>query len=151
MKKAFVSIYVLLILLVFGLTITFIYKENDTNYDISESLYNKKIALFEAESVLNMIIEEKNNGNEIQSGDILRNFEHKSKIEIFYGTHDKGGKEAEGEKVIKEAEGEKVIKEAEEENVINVSALYQGARSNAILNYEKGENDKIKIIYKRVY
>lgn len=142
MKKAFVSIYVLLILLVFGLTITFIYKENDTNYDISESLYNKKIALFEAESVLNMIIEEKNNGNEIQSGDILRNFDHKSKIEIFYGTHDKGGKEA---------EGEKVIKEAEEENVINVSALYQGARSNAILTYEKDENDKIKIIYKRVY
>lgn len=133
MKKAFVSIYVLLILLVFGLTITFIYKENDTNYDISESLYNKKIALFEAESVLNMIIEEKNNGNEIQSGDILRNFNHKSEIEIFYGTADKEGKEA------------------EEENVINVSALYQGARSNAILNYEKGENDKIKIIYKRVY
>lgn len=142
MKKAFVSIYVLLILLVFGLTVTFIYKENDTNYDISESLYNKKIALFEAESVLNMIIEEKNNGNEIQSGDILRHFNHKSEIEIFYGTADKEGKEA---------EGEKVIKEAEEENVINVSALYQGARSNAILNYEKDENDKIKIIYKRVY
>lgn len=133
MKKAFVSIYVLLILLVFGLTITFIYKENDTNYDISESLYNKKIALFEAESVLNMIIEEKNNGNEIQSGDILRHFNHKSEIEIFYGTPDKGDKKVEGE------------------NVINVSALYQGARSNAILTYEKDENDKIKIIYKRVY
>ena len=133
MKKAFVSIYVLLILLVFGLTVTFIYKENDTNYDISESLYNKKIALFEAESVLNMIIEEQNAGNEVSTQDILKNFDHKSKIEIFNGMPDNEVKEAEGEKII------------------NVSALYQGARSNAILTYEKDENDKIKIIYKRVY
>ena len=133
MKKAFVSIYVLLILLVFGLTITFIYKENDTNYDISESLYNKKIALFEAESVLNMIIEEKNNGNEIQSQDILKHFDHKSKIEIFNGTPDNDVKKAEGEKII------------------NVSALYQGARSNAILTYKEDKNKKIEIVYKRVY
>lgn len=133
MKKAFVSIYVLLILLVFGLTVTFIYKENDTNYDISESLYNKKIALFEAESVLNMIIEEQNAGNEVSTQDILKNFDHKSKIEIFNGMPDNEVKEAEGEKII------------------NVSALYQGARSNAILTYEKDENDKINIIYKRVY
>ena len=133
MKKAFVSIYVLLILLVFGLTITFIYKENDTNYDISESLYNKKIALYEAESVLNMIVAEKNNGNEIQSEDILMHFDHKSKIEIYPGVASNGVKEAEGAKVI------------------NVSALYNGTRSNAILTFKEGENKKIKIVYKRVY
>ena len=42
MKKAFISIYVLLILLVCGLTISFIYKENETNYDVVESMYDKK-------------------------------------------------------------------------------------------------------------
>lgn len=133
MKKAFVSIYVLLILLVFGLTITFIYKENDTNYDISESLYNKKIALYEAESVLNMIIEEKNNGNEIQSGDILRHFNHKSEIEIYNGIPNNGVEEAKGAKAI------------------NVRAKYKGTESHAILTYKVDENNKIKIVYKRVY
>lgn len=133
MKKAFVSIYVLLILLVFGLTVTFIYKENDTNYDISESLYNKKIALFEAESVLNMIIEERNAGNEVSTQDILRNFNHESEIKITNGTL---------ENAIKEAEGAKSI---------NVRADYKGTESHAILTYKEDKNKKIEIVYKRVY
>ena len=133
MKKAFVSIYVLLILLVFGLTVTFIYKENDTNYDISESLYNKKIALYEAESVLNMIVAEKNNGNEISSMDIIRNFDGKSKIEIANGSADNGVEEAKGAKIT------------------NVRANYKGTESHAILTYKIDKNNKIKIVYKRVY
>lgn len=133
MKKAFVSIYVLLILLVFGLTVTFIYKENDTNYDISESLYNKKIALFEAESVLNMIIEERNAGNEVSTQDILRNFNHLSEIDISNGTP---------KNVVKEAEGAKSI---------NVRADYKGTESHAILTYKEDKNKKIEIVYKRVY
>lgn len=133
MKKAFVSIYVLLILLVFGLTITFIYKENDTNYDISESLYNKKIALFEAESVLNMIIEERNAGNEVSTQDILRNFTHESEIKITNGIP---------ENAIKEAEGAKSI---------NVRADYKGTESHAIVTYKEDKNKKIEIVYKRVY
>lgn len=133
MKKAFVSIYVLLILLVFGLTVTFIYKENDTNYDISESLYNKKIALFEAESVLNMIIEERNAGNEVSTQDILRNFNHESEIKITNGTP---------ENAIKEAEGAKSI---------NVRADYKGTESHAIVTYKEDKNKKNEIVYKRVY
>lgn len=133
MKKAFVSIYVLLILLVFGLTITFIYKENDTNYDISESLHNKKIALFEAESVLNMIVEERNAGNEVSTQDILKNFVHLSEIDISNGTPENGVKEAEGAKSI------------------NVRAKYKGTESHAILTYKEDKNKKIEIVYKRVY
>ena len=133
MKKAFVSIYVLLILLVFGLTITFIYKENDTNYDISESLYNKKIALFEAESVLNMIVEERNAGNEVSTQDILKNFVHLSEIDISNGTPENGVEEAEGAKSI------------------NVRAKYKGTESHDIVTYKEDKNKKIQIVYKRVY
>lgn len=133
MKKAFVSIYVLLILLVFGLTITFIYKENDTNYDISESLYNKKIALYEAESVLNIIIGEKNAGSKLSKEEILATVDHVSDIVI--STNDT-------ENNVAEAQGAKGI---------HVRAKYKGTESHAILTYKEDKNNKIEIVYKRVY
>ena len=131
MKKAFVSIYVLIILLVFGLTITFIYRENQTNLDSVESLTNKKIAMYEAESFINIWIEERNNENPMTTEDILDNFDHRSKIKM---------------KVDKSSNPELI-----EAKVISATANYKNCLGHAILTYEEYGNQKIKIIYKRVY
>ena len=133
MKKAFISIYVLLILLVFGLTITFIYKENETNFDANQALYNKKIAMYEAESMLNILIAEKNINSSLNDYDLLSTFDHKSSFEI---SRDKS---------------EAKINDKNDVKVLSVTAKYQGTRSWAIASYEEDENKKIKILYKRVY
>ena len=133
MKKAFISIYVLLLLLVFGLSISFIYKENDTSSDLSEGLYNKKLALYEAESFLNIVVGEKNSGSKLSNQEILATFDHVSEIEISTGDTKNNVAEAQGAKAI------------------NVRAKYKGTESHAILTYKVDENNKIKIVYKRVY
>ena len=133
MKKAFISIYVLLILLVFGLTITFIYKENDTNFDTSQALYNKKIALYEAESLLNILIEEGNVKTNINDDKILKSFAHKSELEIYRG------------------DSKIEVNKVKDAKVLSITAQYKGSISQAILTYGEDENTKAKISYKRVY
>ncbi len=133
MKKAFISIYVLLILLVFGLTITFIYKENETNFDSSQALYNKKIAMYEAESFLNILVAEKNIDPSINNYDILKKFGHKSEIKINKGQSDAKNNEGKDTKVIA------------------ITAKYKGSIGQAILKYKEDENKKIQIEYKNVY
>src|SRR5699024_3309793 len=133
MKKAFISIYVLLLLLVFVLTISFVNKENDTSFDLSRGLYNKKLALYEAESVLNIIVGEKNAGSKLSNQEILATFDHASEIEISTGDTENNVAEAQGAKGM------------------HVSAKYKGTESHAILTYKVDENNKIKIVYKRVY
>lgn len=133
MKKGFVSIYVLLILLAFGLTISFIYKENETNFDSVSSLYYKKFAMYEAESALNIIMAEKKYGKDINNDEFLDKFNHKSKLEITRGNESNNIKEAEGAKVI------------------TIRAVYEEANSEAILTYKEDINKKPIIIYKRVY
>lgn len=133
MKKGFISIYVLLILLAFGLTISFIYKENETNFDSVSSLYYKKFAMYEAESALNIIMAEKKYGKDINNDEFLDKFNHKSKLEITRGNASNNIKEAEGAKVI------------------IIRAVYEEAISKAILTYKEDVNKKPIIIYKRVY
>lgn len=133
MKKAFISIYVLLILLVFALTITFIYKENDTNADIVSNLYNKKVAMYEAESAINIIFVEKKSGRNIKDKELLDNFDHKAQIEItreIYNNKSLG---------------------VDNLSVINVRASYKGTCSNTTLAYKEDENKNLIIVYKRVY
>lgn len=133
MKKAFISIYVLLILLVFGLTITFIYKENETNFDSSQALYNKKVAMYEAESMLNILLAEKNINPSLNDNDLLRAFDHKSSFVITMGN------------------SKAKIHKGNNVKVLSVNAGYQGTRSWAIASYKEDENKKAKILYKRVY
>lgn len=133
MKKAFISIYVLIILLVFGLTITFIYKENETNFDTSQALYNKKIAMYEAESFLNILVAEKNIDPSLNNYDILRKFGHQSEIEINKGESD-----------VKNNEGK-------DTKVIAITAKFKGSIGQAILTYKEDQNKKIQIQYKRVF
>ena len=123
----------MLILLVFGLTITFIYKENDTNFDTSQALYNKKIALYEAESLLNILIEEGNVKTNINDDKILKSFAHKSELEIYRG------------------DSKIEVNKVKDAKVLSITAQYKGSISQAILTYGEDENTKAKISYKRVY
>lgn len=133
MKKAFISIYVLLILLVFGLTITFIYKENETNFDSSQVLYNKKIAMYEAESLLNILIEEGHVKTNLNDNKIIKAFEHKSDFKI-----DRGDSKIE-------------LNEEKNAKVLSITAKYQGSISQAILKYKEDEKKELKILYKKIY
>ncbi len=133
MKKAFISIYVLLILLVFGLTITFIYKENDTNFDTSQALYNKKIAMYEAESLLNILIEEDCIKTNLNDNKFIKAFNHKSVFEIHRG------------------DSNIELNKVKNAKVLSITAKYEGSFSQAILTYGEDENTKAKISYKRVY
>ena len=133
MKKAFISIYVLLILLVFGLTITFIYKENDTNFDTSQALYNKKIAMYEAESLLNILIEEGSIKTNLNDNKIIKSFVHKSDFKIYRG------------------DSNIEVNKVKDAKVLSITAQYKGTMSQAILTYGEDESTKAKISYKRVY
>lgn len=137
-KNGFISLYVLLILLVFALTISFIYRENESNFDNSENLYNKKVAMFEAESLLNMIIEENRGVDESEIGnknyyDLINSFGSHSKLEV---SHD---------------DTKNKVKEAQDAKVMSVSAVYKDTKSFATLVYEIDKNKKLVIIYKKVY
>lgn len=58
MKKGFISILTLFVLLVLSLTITFIYQQNINNSEYISDLYNKKQAQYLAESVINKYLVE---------------------------------------------------------------------------------------------
>ncbi|KGF03549.1 hypothetical protein [Anaerococcus lactolyticus] len=133
MKKAFISIYVLLILLVCGLTIGFIYKENETNYDVAKSMYAKKEAMYEAESFLNIIIEEKTLDDKLNIDDLLESLKPKSEIRVRI---------EEAKNLVKEAKGAKVL---------IVTSLYKNVTAKATIAYKLDEANKIKIIYKKIY
>lgn len=60
MKKAFISAYTLIILLIVSLTITFIYNQQKSTSDYGKNLYDKKKAQYLSESVLNSFMDEKN-------------------------------------------------------------------------------------------
>ena len=133
MKKAFISIYVLLILLVFGLTISFIYEENETNFDATQALYNKKIAMYEAESFLNILVAEKNINTSVNHNDLLRVFDHRSEITIASG------------------DSNTLFNQGKNAKVINIRASYKGSVSYAILTYKLDDKNKIVTLYKRAY
>lgn len=133
MKKAFISIYVLLILLLFGLTITFIYKENETNFDTSQALYNKKLSMYEAESLLNILIEEGSVKTNLNDNKIIKSFVHKSDFKIYRG------------------DSKIEVNKVKDAKVLSITAQYKGTMSQAILTYGEDENTKAKISYKRVY
>lgn len=144
-NEAFISIYVLLILLALALTISFIYKENESNFDNATNLYNKKVAMFEAESLLNISVEEigldKENlidkeNRKINLGSlkaILSTFESKASFEI--GDYRK----------------EIDVKDKNTERVLSIRADYEETISYAIMVYKLDENANLEIIYKRVY
>ncbi|WP_297281570.1 hypothetical protein [uncultured Anaerococcus sp.] len=58
MKKGFISIVTLFVLLVLSLTISFVYKQNINTSEYSKDLYNKKQAQYLSESIINKYLTE---------------------------------------------------------------------------------------------
>ena len=58
-KKSFISLYVLLTLLIISISVSYIYKQGQNNSSYNEDLYNKKTALYKAESVANIFYQDK--------------------------------------------------------------------------------------------
>lgn len=58
MKKGFVSIYVLLLLLILSVSIAFISDQSENNQEIKSSLLDKKQATYDAESSINLYLKE---------------------------------------------------------------------------------------------
>ena len=145
MKKAFISVYVLLILLALSLTISFIYRENEGNFENSQDLYNKKVSMFEAESLLNIIIGEID-GNEdewIGKEDGQIKIDKLDQLEAsFY---------SKSSFRIDITSDQKKVKEAEDASGLSIRAYYKDTISYAIMAYKLDENKNLKIIYKKVY
>lgn len=58
-NKAFISIYVLLILSIISLSLGFIYKQSLNNQDLNEDIYNKKKTIYKLESLNNIALSDK--------------------------------------------------------------------------------------------
>ena len=58
MKKGFISIYVLLLLLILSVSIAFINDQSENNQEIKSSLLDKKHATYDAESSINIYLKE---------------------------------------------------------------------------------------------
>lgn len=55
-KKAFINIYILILLLILSIVIGFSFEQTKNEADLNKDLYNKKTALYEAESVMNIFL-----------------------------------------------------------------------------------------------
>lgn len=58
MKKAFISVYTLIVLFIISLTITYIYNQQKNSASYAKGLYEKKQAQYLAESIMNTFMEE---------------------------------------------------------------------------------------------
>lgn len=58
-NKAFISIYVLLILSIISLSLGFIYKQSLNNQDLNNDIYNKKKTVYKLESLNNIALSDK--------------------------------------------------------------------------------------------
>lgn len=58
-KRGFLSIYVLIILLLLSISLTFIYEQAINNNDSNKDLYNRKKAIYELESLYSIIVDNK--------------------------------------------------------------------------------------------
>lgn len=83
MKKGFVSIYVLLLLLILSVSIAFISNQSENNQEIKSSLLDKKQATYDAESSINIYLkEEKESLLTYIDSDFDRDISNLSKDEI---------------------------------------------------------------------
>lgn len=126
MKKAFISIYVLIILLLLGLSVSFIAGQNQVDTELSNEISDKKQSLFDAESFANVLIEELSLDKNLDPNSIKEVLYLKSDIEIN--------------------------KYTEASNLqINLKAKYNNTLSKALIKYKYDKNDKFILINKRIY
>ncbi|WP_106460054.1 hypothetical protein [Anaerococcus sp. Marseille-P3915] len=126
MKKAFISIYVLIILLLLSLSVSFIAGQNEVDTELSNDISDKKQSLFDAESFVNVLIEELSLDKNLDPNFIKEVLYLKSDIEIYQAK--------------------------EECNLqINLKAKYKNTISKAQIKYKYDENNKFILINKRIY
>lgn len=126
MKKAFISIYVLIILLLLALSVSFIAGQNEVDTELSNDISDKKQSLFDAESFANVLIEELSLDKNLDPNSIKEVLYLKSDIEIYQAK--------------------------EECNLqINLKAKYKNTISKAQIKYKYDENNKFILINKRIY
>ena len=81
MKKAFISVYTLIVLFIISLTITYIYNQQKNSASYAKGLYEKKQAQYLAESVMNTFMEE--NGDQVAEI-ILKDYDENQNKKIAY-------------------------------------------------------------------
>ena len=126
MKKAFISIYVLIILLVLALSVSFISGQNEVDTDLALNISNKKQSLFDCESFANVVIEE-------LSLDKYTNIENlKASLSL---------------------ESEIIINPVEDlpYQQVNINAKYKDTVSIALIKYDYDKNNRFILINKRIY
>ncbi|WP_296128940.1 hypothetical protein [uncultured Anaerococcus sp.] len=126
MKKAFISIYVLIILLVLALSVSFISGQNEVDTDLALDISNKKQSLFDCESFANVVIEE-------LSLDKDTNIENlKASLSL---------------------ESEIIINPIEDlpYQQVNINAKYKDTVSIALIKYDYDKNNRFILINKRIY
>lgn len=126
MKKAFISIYVLIILLVLALSVSFISGQNEVDTDLALNISNKKQSLFDCESFANVVIEE-------LSLDKDTNIENlKASLSL---------------------ESEIIINPIEDlpYQQVNINAKYKDTVSIALIKYDYDKNNRFILINKRIY
>ncbi len=80
MKKAFISVYTLIVLFIISLTITYIYNQQKNSASYAKGLYEKKQAQYLAESIMNTFMEENSDQvAEIILGDYDKKIEEDTK------------------------------------------------------------------------
>lgn len=126
MKKAFISIYVLIILLLLSLSVSFIAGQNEVDTELSNDISDKKQSLFDAESFVNVLIEELSLDKNLDPNSLKGVLYLRSDIEIYQAK--------------------------EECNLqINLKAKYKNTISKAQIKYKYDENNKFIFINKRIY
>ena len=126
MKKAFISIYVLIILLLLALSVSFIAGQNQVDTELSNEINDKKQSLFDAESFANVLIEELSLDKNLDPNSIKEVLYLKSDIEI--SKYKKAGNLQ-----------------------INLKSKYKNTLSKAQIKYKYDEKDKFILINKRIY
>lgn len=60
-KRGFLSIYVLIILTLLSISLTFIYEQGKNNNDLNNNLYDRKKAIYYLESIYNVVFDDEDN------------------------------------------------------------------------------------------
>ncbi|MDU3153107.1 MAG: hypothetical protein E6706_02380, partial [Anaerococcus hydrogenalis] len=71
-KRGFLSIYVLFILLLLSITLSFIFNQSQNNQDSNDDIYNRKKAIYKEESIYELIFDDEK--------ELIKNLEEVNKI-----------------------------------------------------------------------
>lgn len=126
MKRAFISIYVLVILLVLALSVSFISGQNEVDTDLALNISNKKQSLFDCESFANVAIEELSLDKNTDLSNLKAILSLESDIEIT-PIYNKPFQQ------------------------VNINAKYKNTVSEAQIKYDYDRNNKFILINKRIY